>query len=60
MSDDITIVAGPPYEISAQCAREIRAALERVAIQLETKGGNNVYQAAWRIAARIVRENKPD
>lgn len=38
----------------------VRLALERVAAAIERKAGNKVYMAAWKIAAKIVREMKPN
>lgn len=37
-----------------------RLALERAAAAIERKSGNKVYMAAWKIAAKIVREMKPN
>jgi hypothetical protein len=32
--------------------------LESIACEIERRQGNKVYMAAWRVAARIVREHK--
>jgi hypothetical protein len=37
----------------------ISDALEAVARELETRAGNAVYRAAWKVAAKIVRSRKP-
>lgn len=37
-----------------------REALEEAAKHLETQGGNAIYMQAWKKAARLVRELKPD
>jgi hypothetical protein len=34
------------------------ARLERIACQLERRQGCKVYREAWRVAARVVREQK--
>ena len=36
----------------------INAVLEEVALALENRAGNNVYKAAWRTAAKLVRSYK--
>lgn len=33
-------------------------ALEKAAAMLERRAGNEVYQKAWKIAARLIREMK--
>lgn len=38
----------------------LRRALEMIALDIERKSGNQMYLAAWRIAATIVRSYKPD
>lgn len=38
----------------------VRLALERAAVRIEQKSGNKVYMSAWKIAAKIVRDMKPD
>ena len=37
-----------------------REALEEAAKHLETQGGNAIYMQAWKKAARLVRDLKPD
>lgn len=44
----------------AVASRLIRIYLERVAAELETRAGNAAYKAAWRLAAKVIRANKPD
>lgn len=36
-----------------------RKALERAAEALEVRSGNDVYQRAWKAAARLIRSLKP-
>ncbi len=33
-------------------------ALEGAALELETRAGNSLYRAAWKVAAKIVRARK--
>jgi hypothetical protein len=44
----------------AQFSHETRVLLEAIARELETRAGNKTYKAAWKIAAKIVRDKKPD
>jgi hypothetical protein len=41
-------------------ARLVRAALERVANKIERMAGNKTYKQAFKVAARVVRDSKPD
>jgi hypothetical protein len=50
--------AEPKYD--AETTRLIRLHLERVARQLERRVGSYPYMQAWKLAARIVRDSKPD
>lgn len=50
--------ATPKYD--AETAQLLRLTLERVAMKIERRAANEVYQRAFRIAAKIVRETKPD
>lgn len=38
----------------------VRLALERAAVRLEQRAGNKLYQQAWKIAAKMIREMKPE
>jgi len=46
--------------IAALIDNAVRKALEAVAVKVETHAGNPTYQAAWRIAAKIMRDSKPN
>jgi hypothetical protein len=37
----------------------LRDKLEAIARELETRAGNPLYVAAWKVAAKIVRSHKP-
>jgi hypothetical protein len=37
----------------------ISEALEAVAVELESRAGNLIYRAAWKVAAKIIRARKP-
>jgi hypothetical protein len=37
----------------------LRDKLEAIARELETRAGNALYVAAWKVAAKIVRSHKP-
>lgn len=37
----------------------VRRTLESAASRIESLAGNDVYQAAWRRAAKLIREMKP-
>lgn len=39
-------------------ARDVADALEEAAKRLEGRSGNDIYQKAWRAAARVVRQLK--
>lgn len=43
-----------------EVARIIRVVLERVALKLDRRDGNKSYVAAYKIAAKMVRDAKPD
>lgn len=45
---------------SPEIARILRLELERIALRLERLRGNSNYVAAYKNAARIVRDAKPD
>lgn len=40
--------------------KSVRDRLELAARALETRSGNLIYIAAWRVAAKIIRAHKPD
>lgn len=46
--------------IQALIDSAVRDKLEMVARTLETRAGNAPYVKAWRVAAKIIRSNKPD
>ena len=50
----------PAVEPDPRIARAVRTALECVAVKLEAKAANPTYRAAWKIAAKIIRDSKPD
>lgn len=58
LEEDKTKVIVRP--VDASVSREIRMALERAAVKIETRSGCKPYRDAWKIAAKIVRESKPD
>lgn len=37
----------------------VRTTLERAAAHIERHSGNDVYQRAWKVAAKIIRGMKP-
>ena len=48
----------PKY--TPEVARIVRLVLERVAVKLERREGNRSYVGAYKIAAKMVRDAKPD
>jgi hypothetical protein len=46
--------------IQALVEQSVRERLEAAAKTIETRAGNVLYVKAWRIAAKIVREQKPN
>lgn len=45
--------------VAIQDNKAISEALEAAACELEARAGNAIYQAAWRVAAKIIRARKP-
>jgi hypothetical protein len=37
----------------------ISSALEKAACSLENRAGNSLYKAAWKVAAKVIRSQKP-
>lgn len=52
--------AARSFDVDPVTARVIRLYLERVAMRLEHTNASHVYYNAFKQAARIVRESKPD
>jgi hypothetical protein len=44
--------------MSEEAQEDINTVLESIAVALEARAGNPVYQAAWRTAAKLVRAYK--
>lgn len=49
------------FNVVSVCTKAaVREALETAAKEIERRHGNPMYQAAFRIAIRIIRSHKPD
>lgn len=58
MSEILDHVQKSPEDLLREST--VRITLERAAQRLERQAGNELYQRAWKTAAKVIRSMKPD